>query len=88
MRIIRIRNLTAKPGDKSFDAENQWVTALLYAICNLRIPEGRIEAFCKNRSKVERLLRAKYLSWPVEEPETVLLKTMDVEKLRKTTSAS
>ncbi len=45
--------------------------------------EGRLEAFRKNRSKIEQLLRAKYLSEPVEEPETVLLKTEDVEKLRK-----
>jgi hypothetical protein len=43
--------------------------------------DGRLEAFRKGRSKIERLLRAKYLSWPVEEPESVLLKTMDVEKL-------
>lgn len=48
--------------------------------------DGRIEAFRKNRSKIERLLRTKYLSWPVEEPESVLLKTMDVEKLLQTTS--
>jgi hypothetical protein len=43
---------------------------------------ARLEALLKNRSKIEDLLRTKYLSWPVEEPETVLLKTMDVEKLR------
>jgi hypothetical protein len=43
---------------------------------------ARVEAFLGNRSQIERLLRTKYLSWPVEEPETVLLKTMDVEKLR------
>jgi len=42
---------------------------------------GRIEAFQKNRSKIEGLLRLKYLTWPVEEPESVLLKTMDVEDL-------
>lgn len=42
---------------------------------------GRVEAFQKNRSKIERLVREKYLSWPVEEPELVLVKTMDVETL-------
>jgi hypothetical protein len=47
---------------------------------------GRVEAFLKNRSKIERMVRTKYLSWPVEEPGTVLLKTMDVEKLLRTTS--
>jgi hypothetical protein len=43
--------------------------------------DGRLEAFRKNRSKIEGLMRAKYLSWPVEEPDSVLLKTMEVEKL-------
>jgi hypothetical protein len=42
---------------------------------------GRVEAFQRNRSKIERLARRKYLSWPVEEPERVLVKTMDVERL-------
>jgi hypothetical protein len=50
---------------------------------NNRDKEGRLEAFGKNRSKIERLLRAKYLSSPVEEPESVLLKTLDVEELLK-----
>ncbi len=44
--------------------------------------DGRVRAFLKNRSTIERLMRAKYLSWPVEETEAVLLRTMDVEKLR------
>ena len=43
--------------------------------------EGRVEAFLKNRSTIERLIRTKYLSWPVEETEAVLLGTIDVEKL-------
>jgi hypothetical protein len=47
--------------------------------------EGRIEAFRKNRSNIERLTRTKYLSWPVEEPEFVLLKTVDVPKLLQAT---
>jgi hypothetical protein len=47
---------------------------------------GRVEAFLKNRSKIEQLIRTKYLSWPVEDPETVLLKTLDIEKLLQATS--
>jgi hypothetical protein len=42
---------------------------------------GRVEAFLKNRSTIERLVRAKYLSSPVEEIEGVLLGTTDVEQL-------
>ena len=42
---------------------------------------GHVEAFQKSRSKIERLVRRKYLSWPVEEPECVLVTTMDVERL-------
>jgi hypothetical protein len=30
---------------------------------------------------IERLVRRKYLSWPAEEPEYVLVKTVDVERL-------
>lgn len=48
--------------------------------------DGRLEAFRKNRSKIERLVRAKYLSRPIEDPETVLLKTTDVEALAKATA--
>jgi hypothetical protein len=40
---------------------------------------GRLEAFRKHRSKIERHLRTKYLSEPVEEAETVLLRTADVK---------
>jgi Protein of unknown function (DUF1488) len=42
---------------------------------------GRVEAFQKNRSTIESLVRRKYLSWPVEEPEYVLVKTMEIERL-------
>jgi hypothetical protein len=42
---------------------------------------GRVEAFLKNRSKIEQLIRTKYLSWPAEDPETVLLRTTEVEDL-------
>ncbi|HEY8051485.1 MAG TPA: GSU2403 family nucleotidyltransferase fold protein [Steroidobacteraceae bacterium] len=47
--------------------------------------EERVEAFLKNRSAIERLVRVKYLSGPVEDIEAVLLGTMDVEKLRPRT---
>ena len=43
--------------------------------------DGRVETFLKNRSTIERMARTKYLSWPVEEPGTVLIKTDDVPKL-------
>jgi hypothetical protein len=49
--------------------------------------EGRMECFLKNRSKIEPLARTKYLSWPVDEPDAVLVKTMDVPKLVKEDSA-
>jgi hypothetical protein len=45
--------------------------------------EGRLESFRQNRSAIEQLVREKYLRWPVDEPENVLLKTLDVAKLRK-----
>jgi hypothetical protein len=50
--------------------------------------DGRVEQFLKNRSKIELMARTKYLSWPVEEPGTVLIKTMDVPKLLKETSTT
>jgi hypothetical protein len=45
--------------------------------------EGRLASFHLSRSKIERMVKTKYLSWPIEEPETVLLKTMDVEELSR-----
>lgn len=42
---------------------------------------GRVEAFQRNRSKIESLVRRKYLSWPVEEPQHALVNAMDVERL-------
>ena len=48
--------------------------------------DGRLEAFRKNRTKIEELLREKYLSWQVEEPGAVLLRTSDVPKLLKVAS--
>ncbi len=47
---------------------------------------GRVETFLKNRSRIEALARAKYLSWPVEEPQTVLIRTTEVDKLRQTSA--
>lgn len=44
-------------------------------------PKGRIEVFQQNRSRIEGLLRAKYLHWPVDEPESLLLATGDVAQL-------
>jgi hypothetical protein len=43
--------------------------------------EGRVEAARRYRSRIERLIRAKYLLTPVEEAEAVLLKTNDVAGL-------
>jgi hypothetical protein len=42
---------------------------------------GQIEAVRKNRSKIEQMARIKYLSWPIEEPNAILIKTADVTKL-------
>ncbi len=49
---------------------------------------GRVESFLKNRSRIELMARAKYLSWPVEEPGAVLIKTRDVQELMKQISAA
>jgi hypothetical protein len=50
-------------------------------------PIGRTESFLKNRSKIERMARIKYLSWPVEEPCGVTIKTVDVPILMNEISA-
>ncbi len=42
--------------------------------------EGCLASFQHSRSRIERMVKTK---WPVEEPETVLLKTSDVEELQK-----
>jgi|SRR5665213_71 len=42
---------------------------------------GRVEIFQKNRSRIEQMVRIKYLSWPVEEPGAILIRTEDVKKL-------
>jgi hypothetical protein len=46
-----------------------------------RDKERRLAIFHGNRSKIERMVKTKYLSWPVEEPQAVLLTTMDSEEL-------
>jgi hypothetical protein len=48
-----------------------------------RSNEERLETFRKNRSAIERMARHKYLFWPVEEIEAVLIKTEDIPKLVK-----
>ena len=50
-----------------------------------RTNEERLETFRRNRSAIERMARHKYLFWPVEEIEAVLIKTEDVPKLSKET---
>jgi hypothetical protein len=50
--------------------------------------EGRVATFLKNRSKIELMARIKYLSWPIDEPNSVLIKTMDVHELLKEISAA
>ena len=42
-----------------------------------------IEAFRKHRPMLERMLRTKYLSWPVEEPSSVLIRADDVAELQR-----
>ncbi len=45
--------------------------------------KGRLEQFRKNRDIIEEMARIKYLEWPIEEPGSVLLKTLEVEKLKR-----
>lgn len=51
-------------------------------------PKGLIETFNKNRSKIELMARIKYLSWPVDEPDSVLVKTAHVPRLLNEISAA
>ena len=46
--------------------------------------EQKLEKFLKNRSAIEQMAQAKYLSWPVEEPDSILIKTNEVSKLLNT----
>ena len=45
--------------------------------------KGLIERVRKNRSKIEQMARTKFLSWRVEEPEAVLIRTDEVPQLLK-----
>ena len=45
--------------------------------------KGLIERVHKSRSKIEQMARTKFLSWPVEEPEAVLIRTDEVPQLLK-----
>lgn len=49
--------------------------------------DGRMKCFLKHRSKIELLARTKYLAWPIDEPDSILIKTMDVPNLVKENSA-
>jgi hypothetical protein len=44
---------------------------------------GRLEVFQKKRSKIEELLRTKYLTWPVDDLGAILLSSSDVETLQQ-----
>lgn len=46
-----------------------------------RTNEQRLETFRKNRSTIERMAREKYLHFPIDEAEAVLIKTEDVPRL-------
>jgi hypothetical protein len=48
---------------------------------------GRMDQFLKNRSKIERMASIKYLLWPIEEPEEVLIRSKDIPDLQKESSA-
>lgn len=44
--------------------------------------EDRVLKFRENRSEIEKIARLKYLSWPIEDPENIFIKTEDVRKYR------
>lgn len=50
--------------------------------------KGRVEAFLKNRSRIELMARTKCPSWPIEELGTVLIKTIDVPRLLQEITAA
>ena len=43
--------------------------------------DGRIQKFLDNRSTIEQMARTKFLSWPIEDVDIVLIKTTDVARL-------
>lgn len=47
--------------------------------------EGRLKIFRANRSTFEKMARTKYLTWPVEDAASVLIKTEDVDRLHQGT---
>ena len=49
--------------------------------------QGRMERFGANRAVIERMARAKYRSFAVDEPGIVLIKTEDVRHLRRIVGA-
>jgi hypothetical protein len=44
--------------------------------------EERVAKFLEKRSAIEEMARQKYMRWPIEEPDTVLIRTGDVQKLK------
>jgi hypothetical protein len=46
--------------------------------------DEKIDLFVKNRSKIECMARTKYLFWPIEGSEEILIKTRDVPDLEST----
>lgn len=50
--------------------------------------KGLIKKAHEIRSKIERMARAKFLSWPVEEPQSVLIRTEEVPQLLRGSSKS
>ena len=50
--------------------------------------EGRLDTFRQNRSTIEQMALQKYLHWPIEDAETVLIKTLDVSKLKQEISGT
>jgi hypothetical protein len=44
--------------------------------------QERVAKFLENRSAIEKMAREKYLRWPIEEPDAVLIRADDVQKLK------
>jgi hypothetical protein len=45
--------------------------------------EGRLEVFRRNRSLIERLAREKFLTWPIDKPNSVLIGTIELPDLMR-----
>jgi hypothetical protein len=82
--VVRYTELASKPVSTAASAAETLIFGT--AGTSGRTNEERLETFRKNRSAIERLVRHKYLSWPVEEIEAVLIKSEDVPKLIKETT--